>query len=87
MPLNTIVLASDLKDALNMAMGMAEESSIDPADVQQAYANAVSEAIRDFVKGITITIGSGIIQTQGSAVAQSNVVPIVVTNTPPSSIS
>lgn len=44
----------------------------------QNLADAIATEVDKYIKTLTLTIATGLVQVEGTAVAQSNVVPIVV---------
>ncbi len=87
MALNKVTLATAIKNALDATLEEAKNKDINGEIVRQNYANRIADAFDTYVKTIQITIGPGTIVVSGSAVTQSNLTPIIVSNSPPSSIT
>lgn len=85
MALNLTKFKSDLKESLKSAAD--DNLKISPNDPTQALdkamenlANAIADKVDAYIKTMTITIASGLVQVQGSPSAQTNAVPIIITN-------
>lgn len=85
MALNLTKFKSDLKESLKSATD--ENLKISPNDPAKALdkamenlANAIADKVDAYIKTMTITIASGLVQVQGSPSAQTNSTPIVITN-------
>lgn len=85
MPLNLEQFKTDLKASLkgaaeaNKALtGDNLENMLDKS--MENLANAVATEVDKYIKTLTLTIATGLVQVQGTAAAQANVVPIVVSN-------
>lgn len=79
-------LAAAIKNAIDSAYTAAAGESANSEEIRQNYANAIADAFDSYIKSVTITIGPGVIQVAGTAAAQTNPSPIVITNVPPNSI-
>lgn len=49
-------------------------------DAKKEFREQLAQIIIDAIKSATITVQPGIIQVQGTAVAQANTIPIVIIN-------
>lgn len=85
MPLNLTQFKSDLKESLKSVAD--ENLKISPNDPAKALdkamenlANAIADKVDAYIKTMTITIASGLVQVQGSPSAQTNAAPIIITN-------
>lgn len=59
--------------AANNADGVTREEAMD------RFAGVIADRVDAYIKTITITIDTGLVQVEGTAVAQENVAPIVIT--------
>ena len=83
MALDLETFKTDLKASLK---GAAESNKALTGDdlntmldtAMQNLADAIATEVDKYIKTLTITIATGLVQVEGTAVAQSNVVPIVV---------
>lgn len=80
-------LAAAIKGALDAAMEASEDPEANVVQIRNDYANAVADAIDEYIKTLTITIGIGSISVSGPGGASTNPAPIVISNTPPNSLS
>lgn len=80
MALDKVTLANAIKAGIDSAYTAAAGESANSEEIRQNYANAIADAFDTYVKGMTITLATGVIQVQGSAAAQQNVTPLVVEN-------
>ena len=85
MPLNLEQFKTDLKASLKTAAeankaltGDNLENMLDKS--MENLANAVATEVDKYIKTLTLTIATGLVQVEGTAVAQANVAPIVVDN-------
>lgn len=85
MPLNLEQFKIDLKASLKTAAeankaltGDNLENMLDKS--MENLANAVATEVDKYIKTLTLTIATGLVQVEGTAVAQANVAPIVVDN-------
>lgn len=78
MALNLTAFKSSLKAALKEA---ADDNSADGVTLDEAMGNladAIASEVDAYIKTMTITLASGVVQVEGTASAQTNVAPIVV---------
>jgi hypothetical protein len=80
MALNKVALSTAIKAGLDAAFEAAKDKENDGNEIRQNYCDAISDAFDDYVKSMQITIITGQIQVQGTATAQSNIIPIVLTD-------
>lgn len=85
MALNLEQFKTDLKASLKSAAeankaltGDNLENMLDKS--MENLANAMATEVDKYIKTLTLTIATGLVQVQGTAAAQANVVPIVVNN-------
>jgi hypothetical protein len=79
-------LAQAIKNAMDVAYTASQDSESNSVQIRNDFANALTDAFDAYIKTMQITVGPGIINVTGTAVAQSNALPVVISNTPPSSI-
>jgi hypothetical protein len=58
--------------AANNADGVTREEAMD------RFAGVIADRVDAYIKTLTITIATGLVQVEGTAVAQANVAPIVI---------
>ena len=75
------------KDAFKTALktdllAMAEANNADGVTQEEAMdrlAGVIADRVDAYIKTLTVTIATGLVQVEGTAVAQENVAPIVIT--------
>lgn len=87
MSLNKTELAEAIKDALDSTYEQAKNPEIDGNVVREYFSNQIANAFDNYIKGIVITIGPGLVLVSGTSTNQTNAAPIVIQNEPPSSIT
>lgn len=78
MALNLTAFKSSLKDALKEA---ANDNRADGVTIDEAMGNladAIASEVDAYIKTMTITLATGVVQVEGTAASQSNAAPIVV---------
>lgn len=80
MPLNLTKFKSDLKKDLKTAAEANSKNDVTLDQALERLANVVADNVDAYIKTMTITIASGLVQVQGSPSAQANVAPIVIEN-------
>lgn len=78
MPADIISLKNAIKSAFDVAMTASQDPEADPETIRDEYADSMAIAIDAYAKTLTLTIAPGLIQVEGSAVAQSNTTPLVI---------
>lgn len=76
-----LVLKTFEKSLTDKLIAAAKKNSKDGVTLESAMgelAKAIAGEVDAYIKNMTITIASGLVQVQGSPSAQSNVVPIVI---------
>lgn len=80
MALNIETFKQNLVESLKAA---AEQNASEVTTMEAAMnrlAEAIAGPVDEYIKTMTITIPTGVVQVQGTAAAQSNVAPIVIDN-------
>ena len=80
MALNLTTFKSNLKSSLKTAAEANAQNGVSLDTAMENLANAIAAEVDAYIKTMTITILSGMIQVEGTAAAQSNVAPIVIDN-------
>lgn len=80
MALNLTKFKSDLKKDLKTAAEANSKNDVTLNQALERLANVVADNVDAYIKTMTITIASGLVQVQGSPSAQTNAAPIVITN-------
>lgn len=80
MALNLTKFKSDLKKDLKTAAEANSKNDVTLDQALERLANVVADNVDAYIKTMTITIASGLVQVQGSPSAQTNAAPIVITN-------
>jgi hypothetical protein len=79
MALDKSTFKMDLKTDL-LAMAAANKADgVTPEEAMDRLAGVIADRVDAYIKTLTITIATGLVQVQGTAAAQQNVVPIVIT--------
>jgi hypothetical protein len=71
---------SDLKNDLKTAAEANSKNDVTLDQALERLANVVADNVDAYIRTMTITIASGLVQVQGSPSAQTNATPIVITN-------
>lgn len=76
------LVIESFKESLAGAMqAAAEQNMANPSTTEDAIrrlADAIAEQVDAYVKTMTITIATGLVQVQGTPSAQANVAPIII---------
>lgn len=80
MALDLTKFKSDLKNDLKTAAEANSKNDVTLDQALERLANVVADNVDAYIKAMTITIASGLVQVQGSPSAQTNVSPIVIEN-------
>lgn len=80
MALNLTKFKSDLKKDLKTAAEANSKNDVTLDQALERLANVVADNVDAYIKTMTITIASGLVQVQGSPSAQTNAAPIIITN-------
>lgn len=80
MALNLTKFKSDLKKDLKTAAEANSKNDVTLDQALERLANVVADKVDAYIKTMTITIASELVQVQGSPSAQTNAAPIVITN-------
>lgn len=80
MALNLTTFKSNLKSSLKTAAEANAQNGVSMDKAMENLANAIAAEVDAYIKTMTITILSGMIQVEGTASAQSNVASIVIDN-------
>jgi len=80
MALNLTKFKSDLKNDLKTAAEANSKNDVTLDQALERLANVVADNVDAYIRTMTITIASGLVQVQGSPSAQTNAAPIVITN-------
>lgn len=78
MALNIESFKDSLAEALQVAAEKNMENPTTTEDAMRRLANAIAEQVDAYVKTMTITIATGLVQVQGTPSAQANVAPIII---------
>lgn len=83
MALDLVQFKTDLKASLKGAAESNKALTGDDLDAMldtamQNLADAIATEVDKYIKTLTLTIATGLVQVEGTAVAQANVAPIVV---------
>lgn len=80
MALNLTKFKSDLKNDLKTAAEANSKNDVTLDQALERLANVVADNVDAYIRTMTITIASSLVQVQGSPSAQTNAAPIVITN-------
>ena len=80
MALNLTKFKSDLKNDLKTAAEANSKNDVTLDQALERLANVVADNVDTYIKTMTITIASELVQVQGSPSAQANAAPIVIEN-------
>ena len=80
MALNLTKFKADLKTALLKAQAKNQKDGVSTDTAMGNLADEIATEVDKYIKTLTLTIATGVVQVEGTAAAQANVVPIVVNN-------
>lgn len=87
MAIDVNAIKAIVRAGVDQAYTLATDPNSDQNAVRDLVADAIATAVVTAIQSMTITIGPNQINTVGTAAAQSNALPVVITNVPPNSIS